>query len=99
MGKTNHKRTDGKGLKKISGGNKGESKAPTSQLRALVVCGYGEKGFSMEMAFPRHGNGNLKFLALMGVFPHAPMANPPIYASSDDARNDRGVRPLRMRKP
>ena len=30
-------------------------------------------------------------------FPHAPMATPPIYASSDDARNDRGGRPLRMR--
>jgi hypothetical protein len=27
------------------------------------------------------------------------MASPPIYASSTDARNDRGARPLRMGKP
>ena len=52
----------------------------------------------MEMAFPSHGNENLKFLAFLGGFSHAPMANPPIYASSDDARNDRGVRPLRNEK-
>ncbi len=35
----------------------------------------------------------------MGLFFLAPMANPPIYASSDDARSDRGVRPLREEKP
>ena len=36
------------------------------------------------------------FSIILGGFFHSAMANPPIYASSDDARNDRGVRPLRM---
>jgi hypothetical protein len=52
----------------------------------------------VEVKLPRHGSVNLKFSLLMGLFFHAPMANPPIYASSDDARSDRGVRPLREEK-
>jgi len=53
----------------------------------------------MEVEFPRHGSGKMKFSIILGGFFHSPMANPPICASRSDARNDRGVRPLRMKKP
>ena len=53
----------------------------------------------MEVKCPTVGHEKPKFSIILGGFFHSPMANPPIYASSDDARNDRGVRPLRMKKP
>ena len=53
----------------------------------------------MEVKLPRHGSRKMKFLVCLGGFSTSPMANPPIYASSDDARTDRGVRPLRSGKP
>ena len=50
----------------------------------------------MEVKCPTVGHEKPMFSIILGGFFHSAMANPPIYASSDDARNDRGVRPLRM---
>ena len=50
----------------------------------------------MEMKCPTVGHGKPMISIILGGFFHSPMANPPICASRSDARNDRGVRPLRM---
>ena len=48
---------------------------------------------------PTVGHEKVDLSIIYGGFSNAAMANPPIYASSDDARTDRGVRPLRMENP
>jgi len=47
-------------------------------------------GFSSAMKW------KIRFWGRLGGVSHAPMATPPLYASSDDARTERGGRPLRM---
>lgn len=48
--------------------------------------------------FHSDGTTNFHLSAFLGVFSRVPMASPPIYASSTDARNDRGARPLHTGK-
>jgi hypothetical protein len=53
---------------------------------------------SCPMVFHSDGSPNFNLSAFLGMFSHAPMASPPISASSTDAKNDRGARPLPMGK-
>ena len=49
------------------------------------------------MKCPTVGHEKREFMRRFIGFEKTPMANPPIRASSADARNDRGVRPLRYK--
>jgi hypothetical protein len=70
--------------------------APTGQ----TLGGIGDlfHGNKCPTVFHSDGTTNFNLSAFLGVFSRVPMASPPIYASSTDARNDRGARPLHTGK-
>jgi hypothetical protein len=73
-----------------------EMLAPTGQtIGGISGLVHGNK---CPTVFHSDGTTNFNLSAFLGVFSHASMASPPIYASSTDARNDRGARPLHTGK-